>query len=204
MVERPVLEFRGRAEWRKWLRANHSGSSGIWAVLCHKNCDREGLRYVEALEEALCFGWIDSQGKRLDSDRFVLQFTPRRPGSVWSARNKETALRLIREGRMAASGLALIKDAKKSGAWRSAYSLKKSMRPPPDLSQALKKDAAAQRFFKLLPNSSKSMYIHWVLDAKRDVTRKTRIQETVRRCRLGIRPGIRLPESQRPPRADRH
>jgi len=204
MAERPVLEFRDRAEWRKWLKANHSRSSGIWAVIYRKDVDQEGLRYIAALEEALCFGWIDSQMRKRDPDSFVLQFTPRRPGSVWSARNKETALRMIREGRMTAKGLALIKDAKKSGAWKSAYSLNKGQRLPPDLSHALRKNGAAQRFFKSLSNSGKGMYIHWVLDAKREETRKARINEVVRRCRLGIGPAVRLPETQRPPRTDRH
>ena len=111
------LEFSGPEQWRGWLVKNHSVAKEAWLVIYKKNSGKTGINYAQALEEALCFGWIDGRMKSLDNEKFALRYSPREKGSVWSKPNKDAAERLINEGKMTEAGLKSIQEAKKSGAW---------------------------------------------------------------------------------------
>jgi uncharacterized protein YdeI (YjbR/CyaY-like superfamily) len=155
-----------------------------------KNARRTGLRYAAALDEALCFGWIDGQIKAVDSDRFRQRWTPRRPGSIWSLVNRTHARRLIAAGRMAEPGLAAIRAARRRGAWQNAYSNTTPLRMPRELARALDRDPTARANFGQFAPSHRRLYIGWVIDAKRTATRERRIGAVVRRARAMKRPGI--------------
>ena len=133
----------------------------------------------ESVEEAICFGWIDGKLKRLDAERFMLRFSPRRANSVWSKINKERAERLMKSGRMTAAGLVKIEEAKKSGFWDNAYTNKTKEAIPLDLKEALMKDKKAWGNFQNFANSYRNMYIGWVNNAKTTETRVKRIQKIV-------------------------
>jgi len=185
-----TLYFRDRKAWRAWLRRNHARADGIWLLTYRKVAGRKGVSHPEALEEALCFGWIDSQMKKLDDIRFVQRYTPRRPGSGWSQVNKDLALRLIREGRMTAAGVREIDEAKRLGLWAKAYSAKRGMRLPSDLKKALMRDQRAWKNFQAFANTYKTMYIGWVKGAKREETRTRRIATVVKQARRKLKPGV--------------
>lgn len=175
----PLL-FMTKEEWRKWLEKNHNKETGIRVIHYKKGSIQKGLRYREALEEALCFGWIDGKLNRIDNERFSLTYTPRTSRSFWSQLNKEKVLKLIQEGRMTKAGLAKIAEAKKNGMWEKAYTNKKRDRMPSDLKKALLANKIAYSNFKKFANSYKNMYIGWIIAAKRSETRKKRIQEVLR------------------------
>jgi uncharacterized protein YdeI (YjbR/CyaY-like superfamily) len=185
-----TLSFEDKGQFRAWLELNHSRSGGIWLVLHRKEVAEGRLTHFEALDEALCFGWIDSQLRKLDEHRFILRFSPRRPNSLWSENNKERALRMMRAGRMTEHGLKKIKEARRNGRWSKAYRLKRKRAVPADLERALQKDRAAWAYFKGLATGYQNQYIYWVEDAKREETRKRRIAAVVKRARKGLRPGI--------------
>jgi uncharacterized protein YdeI (YjbR/CyaY-like superfamily) len=187
--EPKILDFRSRGEWRRWLVRNHAKSRGEW-VYMYKKCARSGLRYPEALDEALCFGWIDGQIKAVDHDRFKQRWTPRRPGSIWSQSNKARAKRLIADGRMCEAGLASVRIARKTGKWQNAYSNRRPSFVPPELIDALKSDRTAWHGFNRLAPSYRRIYAGWVADAKQAGTRQRRIAAVVRRALKGLKPGI--------------
>lgn len=184
------LYFKDRKAWRAWLRRNHATSNGIWLLNYRKVEGRKGVSHHEALLEALCFGWIDSQMKKLDDISFIQRYTPRRPGSGWSQINKDHCLRLIRQGQMTKAGMRKIDEAKRNGLWTKAYSAKRGMRLPPDLRKALMKDARAWRNFQAFANCYKTIYIGWVKGAKREETRRNRIAKVVERARRNLKPGM--------------
>jgi uncharacterized protein YdeI (YjbR/CyaY-like superfamily) len=184
-----VLEFGDRAGWRRWLEENHSQEDGAWVIIYKKGSKEKGLRYGEAVDEAVCFGWIDGGMRSLDGERFRLRFSPRRRGSVWSLLNRERAERLIEAGLMAEAGLRAVEEAKGSGMWDAAYTSRVEPEVPEDLSEALRENEEAWRNFEAFSNSAKLMYVRWVEGAKREGTRARRISEVVRRAALNIRPG---------------
>jgi len=181
--------FKNRKEWRAWLARNSSGSSGVWLVHFKKHAAKQGLTHEEAVEEALCFGWIDGQLKRRDEESYVLKYTPRQPGSVWSKINKDKALKLIALGQMAEAGLSKIEAAKESGSWDRAYTNLRREKIPADLSKALSGDARARKNFLNLANTYRNMYIGWVEQAKAQSTRERRLREVVRRVAKNLKPG---------------
>ena len=183
------LDFRNAAEWRKWLRRNHARSRGEW-VYMYKKGARAGLRYLEALDEALCFGWIDGQIKAVDRDRFKQRWTPRRTGSIWSQSNKARVKRLIADGRMCEAGLASVSIARKTGKWQNAYSNRRPSHIPPELVEVLNAVPQASDNFARFAPSYRRIYAGWVADAKQVVTRQRRIAAVVRRALKGIKPGI--------------
>jgi len=187
--EPKTLDFRSRGEWRRWLVRNHAKSQGEW-VHMYKKGARAGLRYLEALNEALCFGWIDGQIHAVDEEKFRQRWTPRRKGSVWSQLNKTRVKRLIADGRMAGAGLAAVRAAKLSGRWQAAYTSRTAPELPADLRRALKTVTAAWRNFSRFAPSCRTMYIGWVTDAKRTETRWRRVEAVVRRSRENRKPGI--------------
>jgi uncharacterized protein YdeI (YjbR/CyaY-like superfamily) len=183
------LEFRDRAEWRRWLENNHSREDEAWVILYKKGSKRKGLRYLEAIEEAICYGWIDSIMNRLDDERFRQRFSPRKKESIWSKNNKDMAERMIEAGLMMSAGLEAIEEAKNNGMWDAAYTSRVEPEVPKDLLRALKENQASWSNFEGFSNSAKLMYVHWVESAKRKETRARRIFEVVRRAAKNIRPG---------------
>jgi uncharacterized protein YdeI (YjbR/CyaY-like superfamily) len=176
----PPLHFTHRNDWRAWLAKNHATVSEAWLVFYKKHTGKAGLSYEEAVEEALCFGWIDGVMKRLDDEKYMLRYSPRKKGSVWSESNKRRVRKLIRQGRMTEAGLAKVQEAKASGEWRAATQREDTTNIPDDLRQALKANAPARRNFDRLAPSHKRQYLYWITSAKTEKTRQRRIQETVR------------------------
>jgi uncharacterized protein YdeI (YjbR/CyaY-like superfamily) len=181
-------EFLSGEEWRSWLSDNHPEAPEIWVVIQKKRSSKLGLRYEEAVDEAVCFGWIDGKMNRIDEDSFILRFSPRRKNSIWSRLNRERAERMIAAGRMAEAGLAAIEEAKSNGRWDSAYSSREEPDVPEDLEAALRRSPPAWKNFNNFPNSTKFQYVHWVEDAKREKTRLRRIGEVVLRATKKIKP----------------
>jgi len=177
--EKPTLQPKTRAGWRRWLSANHASSAGITLVIAKKGSGIAGISYEEAVEEALSFGWIDSRTNSLDETRFRLQMTPRKPGSVWSNPNKRRVEKLIEDGRMAPAGLAKIEAAKRDGSWTRLEAIDR-LEIPPDLRRAFSANPQARRNFEAFNDSSKKVILYWITNAKRAETRKKRIEETVR------------------------
>jgi uncharacterized protein YdeI (YjbR/CyaY-like superfamily) len=185
-----ALCFKNRREWRKWLENNHDKKKEAWLLHYKKDSGKAGVSYVEAVEEAICFGWIDSKMKSIDEGKFILKYSPRRAKSIWSQNNKEKAERLIESGRMTNAGLAKIEEAKKSGAWDNAYTDRRKRRMPFDLKKALQTDEAAWNNFQAFANSYRNMYIAWVNSARTEETRMRRISEVVKRSLLNKKPGV--------------
>lgn len=174
-----ALFFEQKEEWRSWLERNYDKETYIWLAICKKGSAKRGITLEESVEEAMCFGWIDSKMKSFDDEKFILRFSPRKSNSVWSKINKERAERLILSGRMTAAGLVKIKEAKESGMWDSAYTNKTKGLIPPDLKDALMKNKKAWDNFQNFANSYRNMYIGWINNAKTYETRIKRIKKIV-------------------------
>ena len=176
-----------RDEWRRWLAANHSGAPGAWLVSWRRQTGKPSVGYAESVEEALCFGWIDSVQQTLDEERTAQLFTPRRAGSRWSSSNKERVERLLAAGLMEPAGLAALEAAKASGAW-TALDEVEALVVPDDLAAALASRGAGGQWERY-PPSVKRGILQWLLDAKRPETRARRIAETADAAADGRRPG---------------
>ncbi|WP_026880381.1 YdeI/OmpD-associated family protein [Hymenobacter norwichensis] len=178
-----------RAAWRQWLQEHHASGPGVWLVYCKKSSGQPSLTYAEAVEEALCFGWIDSHPRKLDADRTQLLFTPRKPRSGWSRVNKERLERLEAAGQLMPAGLAAIARAKQNGAWESLDAAEAGL-VPDDLAAALAANAPAAQYFAAFSPSARKMILTWVLAAKQPETRARRISETVRLAALNKRANL--------------
>ncbi|GGM99959.1 hypothetical protein GCM10009721_28880 [Terrabacter tumescens] len=176
---REVVVPRSRSAWRAWLAEHPDRSEGVWVVYRKKSSGLDGPTYDDLLDEALCHGWIDSRGGRLDEHRMIQWFSPRRPGGLWSARNKRRIEQLVRAGLMAPGGQAAIDRAVEDGSWTQADEVE-AMVVPADLAAALA-EAAATGAYEALADSTKRQYLWWVHSARRPATRAARIAETVRR-----------------------
>lgn len=175
----PILPFASPALFRAWLKKHHATSPGIWLRFYKKGSGTKTIVYAEALDEALCFGWIDSQLKKLDAESYIQRFSPRRPKGLWSKRNREHITRLIEEKRMMPAGLKEVETAKADGRWDQAYDAPKNMETPADLLQALSKNKKALAFFKTL-NKTNTYAINWRLQtAKKAETREKRLKAIV-------------------------
>jgi uncharacterized protein YdeI (YjbR/CyaY-like superfamily) len=174
--------FTDRHEWRAWLEANHATSEGVWLVYYKKGSDKPTVSYDEAVEEALCFGWIDSKVRSIDDERYMQTFSPRRPGSVWSRLNKERVARMVEAGRMTDVGAAKIAAAREDGSWHRLDEID-DLAVPDDLQAALDADPIASGNFAAFSASKKKPLLFWIASAKRPATRQKRIAETVRRAR---------------------
>jgi uncharacterized protein YdeI (YjbR/CyaY-like superfamily) len=172
--------FADREAWRAWLAQNHATATEMWLVFFKKHTGKPGLTYIEALEEALCFGWIDGILKRIDGQKHTIRFSPRTKKSIWSEQNKGRVRRLIRERRMTDAGLAKIKEAKANGQWAKAAQREDVTIIPPELTAALADNAEARRNFEKLAPSYRRQFIYWVGIAKHDETRQKRVAETLR------------------------
>lgn len=184
-----LLQVGSPQEWRQWLRENSEEAAEVWLEIRRKRSIRSGVFYEEAVTEALCFGWIDGKMKSVDKDTYILRFSPRRKNSVWSQSNRERADKLIAEGRMQKKGFESIEQARANGKWFSAYSSKEKPTVPADLEQALSRYPRAHHNFLGMANSYQTMYVQWVLEAKKPETRERRIAEIVRRAEQNKRPG---------------
>ena len=188
-MEPIILDFPDRQAWRDWLETHHAGEAEAWVRHHKKASSSGGLRYAEAVEEALCFGWIDSKMRSMDKDTFVQRYSPRRPTSIWSANNRARVEALIEQGRMEPAGLAVVAEAKRRGSWGRAHTDLEPTPIPPDLEQALGADAVAWQRFRAFANSYRNQYVYWVETARKAETRKKRIDEVVRRAGEGQKPG---------------
>jgi len=182
--------FRNRAAWRRWLESNHESADEIWLLFYKKHTGKQSVRYEEAVEEALCYGWIDSKLKRIDDEKHMQRYTPRKKGSNWASSNKKRVTRLIAEGQMTEAGLRKIEQAKKDGSWKRLDEMAKPGRIPKDLNEALKADPTAKKNFNAFTKSQRSQYLGWLNSAKRPETRSKRIAQIVERAAANIKPGI--------------
>jgi uncharacterized protein YdeI (YjbR/CyaY-like superfamily) len=171
----PTIGFASPDAWRDWLAENHASSDGLWMKIAKKDSAQTSVTYPEAVEIALCFGWIDGQSRRLDDDFWLQKFTPRRARSRWSAINRNNATRLIAEGLMQPAGLAQVEAAKADGRWDAAYAPASTATVPDDLAAALDANPVAKEFFATLTGSNRYAIIYRVNDAKRPETRARRI-----------------------------
>lgn len=168
-----------RAKWRAWLQENSARPQGIWVISFKKSSGQAGPDYDDIVEEGLCFGWIDSKGKKLDEQRTMLWMGPRQRHSGWSRPNKERIEMLIQNGLMAAPGLALIEAAKQDGSWNALDAIE-ALEVPSDLAEALAAHPPAQANFAAFPRSAKRAILVWISEAKQPTTRHARIAETAR------------------------
>jgi uncharacterized protein YdeI (YjbR/CyaY-like superfamily) len=175
----PVLAFDDRAAWESWLETEGARSPGLWLKLAKAGAPRPTIGKAEAIEAALCHGWIDGQLASFDEHQFLARFTRRRPGSRWSAVNRDTAQRLIAAGRMSAAGRREVEAARADGRWDAAYASQSKAEPPADLLAALEANPAAARLFAGLDSANRYAVIYRVQDAKRPETRARRIGEYV-------------------------
>jgi uncharacterized protein YdeI (YjbR/CyaY-like superfamily) len=175
----PILEFPDRKAWENWLETHHATSSGTWLKIARKATGIPTVTHAEALEDALCYGWIDGQRAPYDGTFFLQRFTPRRPRSKWSQVNRDKVTKLIEEGRMKPAGLAAVNAAKADGRWDAAYQPQSAAAIPEDFQRALDANPAAKEFFATLRGNRRYSFIYRILDAKRPETRSRRITEYV-------------------------
>ena len=180
-MDAPINSFHPLTlqEWRAWLEDHHTRREGVWLISYKKATGKARIEYDEAVEEALCFGWVDSKPNKLDEERSMLWFAPRKPGTGWSALNKQRVERLIAEERMAPAGLAKIEAARQDGSW-NALDAVEALEIPADLLAALRANPAALAYFEAFPRSVKRSILEWILQSKKGETRAKRIDETVR------------------------
>jgi uncharacterized protein YdeI (YjbR/CyaY-like superfamily) len=175
----PVLGFATRADWERWLDANHATSPGLWMKLAKKGVDSPSIGRPDALEVALCYGWIDSQARSIDERFWLQRFTPRRARSKWSQVNREAVQALIERGLMKPAGLAEVEAAKKDGRWDQAYASPRNMTAPDDWLAALAANPTALRRFEEIDAQSRFAILYRIHDAKRADTRARRIEKYV-------------------------
>lgn len=187
-VELPELLLGDAAAWREWLGEHHDEAPGVWLVLHKKGGTVTTLTYDQALDEALCFGWIDGQVGRRDDSSYRQRFTPRRSGSRWSARNVDHVGRLVTAGRMQASGQAAVDAAKADGRWDSAYAGPGSATIPEDLAAAVAASPAAQAMLETLSSANRYALIYRVNDVKKATTRARKIAQFVEMLERGETP----------------
>ena len=184
------LYVKTRKEWRRWLEKNHSTSEGVWLIYFKKPSGKPRIPYNDAVEEALCFGWIDGKIKKINEDYYIQHFTQRRRGSRWSKYNVDRVEKLINEGKMEPAGLLAFKETLEKP--ELIYDNRSSGEPdvPDDLSNELGRNNKAYENFKNFPQSSRRIYVEWLKSAKRPETRAARINKIVEFSEKNIRPGM--------------
>lgn len=175
----PACRFTSQRSWETWLRKHHESSDGVWLLVAKRDAERPTISYAEAIETALCFGWIDGQKKGADGQHWLQRFTPRRARSIWSKVNRAKALALIEQGRMQAAGLKEVERAQADGRWADAYDSPSTAVVPPDLQAALDLDVKAKAFFETLNGVNRYAVLWRVQTAKRAETRAKRIAQFV-------------------------
>ena len=177
--ELPILPFASQSTWADWLAKQHDKSAGVWLKLAKKDSGISSVTYAEALDVALCYGWIDGQKNSFDEKYFLQKFTPRRPKSIWSKINVEKVERLIASGQMKPAGLKTIEAAKADGRWEQAYSSQKNISVPEDFQSALDRNKKAKAFFETLNSANRYSFLFRIQTAKKAETRAKRIQQFV-------------------------
>ena len=183
-----------RGQWRKWLEKNHSTAPGIWMIYYKKETGKRKFDMPDAVEEALCFGWIDSVAQKLDDERSMQKFTPRKPKSVWSKLNKQRIEKLIEQKLMTPAGLATIERAKKNGSWDTLNSSDlhtDNNSIPDDLEKILSKNKKALANFLAFPPSYRKRFLFWIDSAKTPGTKAARIKQTLLMAAANKKPGLK-------------
>lgn len=175
-----------REAWRNWLEKNHTKEKSLWLILYNKRSGVPSIDYATAVEEALCFGWIDSKPNKRDAQSSYQYFSPRKPKSNWSGLNKQRVEKLLKEKRMAPAGLAMVALAKQTGTWDALNDVEQQ-KEPPDLLAALNKNKTARKNWDAFPPSTRRGILDWIQSAKKPETREKRIQETASLAAKNIR-----------------
>jgi uncharacterized protein YdeI (YjbR/CyaY-like superfamily) len=178
---------KSRSEWREWLIENHEKKKSVWLIYYKKKSNAPTVLYNEAVDEALCFGWIDSKAKPIDEEKFMQFFSKRKEKSVWSRINKDKIERLIREGLVADAGFRIIEKAKQNGSW-TILDEAEALVIPRDLDKELRKSLKAKKYFEGLSRTDKRNILQWLILAKRQETRQKRITEIAALAREGKKP----------------
>lgn len=184
----PVLPFASREAWSRWLEEHHSGAEGVWIQFAKKGSGLQSVTYEQAVEVALCYGWIDGQTRRLDESHWLQRFTPRRPKSRWSKVNRERAERLISRGEMRPAGLREVERARQDGRWDAAYDPPSTATVPEDLLRELERNAGAREAFERLDGRNRYAILYRIGEAKRPETRARRIAKFVAMLAEGREP----------------
>ena len=177
--DRELETFADRSKWREWLRLHHSDATEAWLVIYKKGVREGGLTLDEAIEEALCYGWIDGKLKSLDAEKYSLRFSPRKANSIWSISNIQRVEKLITLGMMTDAGLEKVAQARQSGQWEAAIKREQTDVIPEDLEKALRRKKGAIAAYRSLTDSRKKQLLHWLFTAKRPETRQRRIASIV-------------------------
>ena len=175
----PMLLFATQQDWEAWLAEHHREPAGVWLKLAKRSTGVSSVSYQEALESALCYGWIDGQKAAFDEQYWLQKFTPRRPKSVWSQVNREKALVLIAAGRMQVEGLRQVELAKVDGRWEQAYASQSKISIPDDFQRALAENPQAQAFFSTLNSANRYAILYRIAEAKKAETRAARIEKYI-------------------------
>jgi len=190
-IQGPEFYFITTAEWHDWLAHNRNQSEGVWLIFYKKGSGQPSLNYESAVEEALCFGWIDSIIRNIDTQKYARKFTPRREGSIWSELNKKRIAKLIRERRMTKIGLAQIETAKHSGQWDKSVHPHIDYEMPDEFQSALVGNPKACAFFEQLAPTYQKQYVGWINIAKQQKTRARRILESIALLESGQKLGLK-------------
>jgi uncharacterized protein YdeI (YjbR/CyaY-like superfamily) len=175
----PIIAFASQQEWEAWLNERHADTKGLWLKLAKKGADIPTISYAEALEIALCYGWIDGQKAAFDDQFWLQKFTPRGPKSIWSKVNRDKAEALLAEGKMQPAGIAQMERAKADGRWDAAYESQSKIAVPPDFQSELDKNPRAQEFFDTLNSVNRYAILFRIQTAKKPETRAARIQKFI-------------------------
>jgi uncharacterized protein YdeI (YjbR/CyaY-like superfamily) len=186
-MDEPVAQFHSREAWREWLEREHSRSDGVWLKLAKRGAGVPSVTYEEALDVALCFGWIDARKRGLDDEWWLQRFTPRTRASKWSRRNRDKAKALIEAGEMRSAGLREVERAQADGRWEAAYAGSATATVPEDLQAALDAAPAAAEAFAGLDSRNRYSILYRIADAKRPETRARRIEKFVAMLAAGER-----------------
>jgi uncharacterized protein YdeI (YjbR/CyaY-like superfamily) len=171
----PIVEAADQGAWREWLDANHQSTTGVWLKFAKKGSPTRTVTYAEAIEEALCYGWIDGQARGFDEHFYLQRFTPRRPKSKWSQINREKATRLLAEGRIRPAGLTQIEAAKADGRWDAAYPPQSAAPLPADFQDALDRNPKAKQFFGTLTGTARYAFLYRLHNVTKPESRAKRI-----------------------------
>lgn len=185
MADLPTILFKSPADFETWLAEHHQQPDGFWLKIAKKGSGEQSATYAEALDVALCYGWIDGQKQKFDDKFFLQKFTPRRKNSPWSKINREKVAKLIEQGRMQPAGLAEIERAKEDGRWDRAYASQSTITVPDDFQQALDQNPNAKAFFDSLSNSNRYPFLYRITTAKKPETRQNRIEKFIAMLNAG-------------------
>jgi len=185
------IYFKNAAEWRTWLAGNHNKFPGIWLVFYKKKTSKPTLVYEHAIEEALCYGWVDSIIRKIDEEKHVRKFTPRKDNSKWSELNKKRVERLIKQNCMAEPGLSKVAIAKENGMWDKSDRPQISLELSKEFKSALNKNQKAKQYFEALASSYQKHFIAWITVAKKPETKTNRLREAIKLLEKNKKLGLR-------------